>query len=53
MKIAIISNEFPPLMSSGAVQVRDLANEFSNNGHDVTVVTATYGLQKSYDIETG
>ena len=51
MKIAIISNEFPPLMSSGAVQVRDLANEFSNNGHDVTVVTATYGLQKSYDIE--
>jgi len=38
-------------MSSGAVQVRDLANEFSNNGHDVTVVTATYGLQKSYDIE--
>ena len=51
MKIAIISNEFPPLMSSGAVQVRDLAKEFSNNGHDVTVVTATYGLQKSYDIE--
>ena len=51
MKIAIISNEFPPLMSSGAVQVRDLAKEFSNNGHDVTVFTATYGLHKSYDIE--
>jgi glycosyltransferase involved in cell wall biosynthesis len=51
MKIAIISNEFPPLMSSGAVQVRDLAREFANKGHDVTVITATYGLEKSYCIE--
>jgi len=51
MKIAIVSNEFPPLMSSGAVQVRDLAKEFALDGHDVTVITATNGLQKSYDIE--
>lgn len=51
MKIAIISNEFPPLMSSGAVQVRDLAKEFTNSGHDITVVTATYGLKKSYVVE--
>ena len=51
MKIAIISNEFPPLMSSGAVQIRDLARELSGNGHDVTVITATYGLKKAYSIE--
>ena len=51
MKIAIISNEFPPLISSGAVQVRDLAKEFANDGHDVTVITATYGLDKPYCIE--
>lgn len=51
MKIAVISNEFPPLMSSGAVQVRDLANELSNQGHDVTVITATYGLKKSFSLE--
>ena len=51
MKIAIISNEFPPLMSSGAVQVRDLAEEFSNQGHSITVFTATYGQKKSYNIE--
>lgn len=51
MKLAIISNEFPPLMSSGAVQVKDLANEFFEQGHDVTVVTATYGLNKKFKIE--
>ena len=51
MKIAIISNEFPPLMSSGSVQVRDLAEEFANKGHDVTVITATFGLKDKYLIE--
>jgi glycosyltransferase involved in cell wall biosynthesis len=51
MKIAIISNEFPPLMSSGSVQVRDLAAEFANKGHDVTVITATYGLKDKCLIE--
>ena len=51
MKIAIISNEFPPLKSSGAVQVRDLAKEFFRQGHEVTVITATYGLEKAYHIE--
>ena len=45
MKIAIISNEFPPLMTSGAIQVRDLAREFGAEGHDVTVITSTYGLK--------
>ena len=51
MKIAIVSNEFPPLMSSGAVQIRDLATELSYNGHDVTIITATYGLKKAHSIE--
>ncbi len=51
MKIAIISNEFPPLMSSGAVQVRDLAREFSYAGHDVTVITGTHGLEEVYAVE--
>jgi len=51
MKIVIISNEFPPLMSSGSVQVRDLAVEFSKNGHDVSVITATHGLKEEFVIE--
>ena len=46
MNLAIISNEFPPLMSSGSVQVRDLAIQFANEGHTVTVFTATYGQKK-------
>ena len=45
MKIAIISNEFPPLITAGAIQVRDLAREFGAEGHDVTVITSTYGLK--------
>ena len=47
MKIAIISNEFPPLMSSGAIQVRDLAAEFANDGNTVTVITATHGQKEN------
>ncbi len=51
MKLAIVSAEFSPLMSSGAIQVKDLANEFSEQGHDVTVITATYGLTERFKIE--
>ncbi len=51
MKIAIISNEFPPLMSSGAIQVRDLAAEFANDGNTVTVITATHGQKENLIIE--
>ena len=52
MKIAIISNEFPPLMSSGSVQVRDLANDFVELGHKVSVYTSTYGQDESLNIDS-
>ncbi len=51
MKLAIITAEFSPLMSSGAIQVKDLAHEFFEQGHDVTVITATHGLKEKFKIE--
>lgn len=38
MKIALIADTFPPLRTSGAVQLRDLSREFARQGHDLTVL---------------
>lgn len=43
MRLAIICDVFPPLRSSGAVQMRDLVAAFVQEGHDVTVITASPG----------
>ncbi len=37
MRIALIADTFPPLRTSGAVQLRDLSREFSRQGHTLTV----------------
>jgi hypothetical protein len=39
MKIAIITDSFPPLKNSGAIQIRDLSLEFAKQGHEVLVLT--------------
>lgn len=38
MRIALIADTFPPLRTSGAVQLRDLAREFVRQGHALTVL---------------
>ena len=38
MRIALIADTFPPLRSSGAVQLRDLSREFAVQGHALTVL---------------
>jgi len=38
MRIAIIADTYPPLRTSGAVQLRDLAREFAIQGHEPTVI---------------
>lgn len=38
MRIALIADTFPPLRTSGAVQLRDLSREFSRQGHSLTVL---------------
>lgn len=38
MRIALIADTFPPLRSSGAVQLRDLSREFARQGHSLCVL---------------
>ena len=38
MRIALIADAFPPLRTSGAVQLRDLSRELIFQGHSVTVL---------------
>ena len=38
MRVALIADTFPPLRTSGAVQLRDLAREFVRQGHELTVM---------------
>ena len=38
MRIALIADTFPPLRSSGAVQIRDLSCEFARQGHSLCVL---------------
>ena len=45
MHLALIADTFPPLRSSGAVQLRDLSLEFVRQGHEVTMLVASPGLE--------
>jgi glycosyltransferase involved in cell wall biosynthesis len=51
MKIALLSDTYPPLRSSGAIQLRDLSIEFVRQGHEVSVLVATPNADRPYEIE--
>jgi glycosyltransferase involved in cell wall biosynthesis len=51
MRLALISDVFPPLRSSGAVQLRDLSRELVRQGHEVTVLVASPELGEDYRID--
>lgn len=51
MRIALIADVFPPLRSSGAVQLRDLSRELARQGHEVTVMVASPELDEDYRID--
>lgn len=51
MHIALIADTFPPLSSSGAVQLRDLSHEFVRQGHTLTVMLPSSGLSTPWLIE--
>ncbi len=53
MRIALIADTFPPLRSSGAVQLRDLSAEFAKQGHEVTMMVASQELEVPFCIEDG
>lgn len=51
MNIALIADTFPPLRTSGAVQLRDLSREFVRQGHSLTVMLPTPGMQGPWALE--
>lgn len=51
LRIALIADVFPPLRSSGAVQLRDLSSEFARQGHAITVLVASPELDEDWRID--
>jgi len=51
MQIALISTDYPPMRSSAAVQLRDLAHELQLQGHEPVVIVPTDGLGKAWVTE--
>lgn len=51
MRIALIADTFPPLRTSGAVQLRDLSREFARQGHELTVMLPSAAIDQPWQIE--
>jgi len=51
MRIALICVHYPPLRSSCAVQMNDLAQEMLSQGHEPIVLVPSEGLQKTWASE--
>ena len=51
MKLVLIADTFPPLRTSGAVQLRDLAREFVRQGHELTVLLPDADLDLPWALE--
>lgn len=51
MRIALIADTFPPLRTSGAVQIRDLSREFSKQGHSLCVMLPAPDQEEPWRLE--
>lgn len=51
MRIALIADTFPPLRTSGAVQLRDLSRELARQGHLLTVLLPSPDQKKPWQLE--
>lgn len=52
MRLAIVADTYPPLRTSGAVQLRDLAREFTAQGHEVTMIVASPEISSRHHVDT-
>ena len=50
MKLALVADTFPPMRTSGAVQLRDLTREFIRQGHELTVLLPADALEKQWEL---
>jgi glycosyltransferase involved in cell wall biosynthesis len=51
MRIALIADTFPPLRTSGAVQLRDLTREFARQGHSLCVLLPAPDQREPWKLE--
>jgi len=51
MRIALIADAYPPMRTSGAVQLRDLSLEFVRQGHAATVMIPSSDLKQPWSLE--
>ena len=51
MRIALIADTYPPLRTSGAVQLRDLSREFARQGHALTVLLPSPDQDESWSLQ--
>ena len=51
MRLALIADTFPPLRSSGAVQLRDLTREFARQGHSLCVLLPAPDQREPWKLE--
>jgi len=51
MRIALIADTFPPLRTSGAVQLRDLSREFARQGHSLRVLLPAPDQSEPWKLE--
>ncbi|MEN3030984.1 glycosyltransferase family 4 protein [Chromobacterium amazonense] len=51
LRLVLIADTFPPLRTSGAVQLRDLSRELVRQGHDLTVMLPAADLEEAWQLE--
>ena len=51
MRIALVADTFPPLRTSGAVQLRDLTREFARQGHSLCVLLPAPDQHEAWRLE--
>lgn len=51
MRIVLVADTFPPLASSGAVQLRDLSREFVRQGYELTVLLPSNNQVSGWKLE--
>ena len=51
MKLILVADTFPPLRTSGAVQLRDLSRELVHQGHQLTVCLPSWDINVPWLLE--
>lgn len=51
MQLVLVADTFPPLRTSGAVQLRDLSREFVRQGHQLTVLLPAHDQHEPWLLE--